>query len=67
MECKTTIEESIDKIDMFQVRFGEVEKFGWWDLEQIQNDSITQFIYKRFQEGLSICIVQLTLSTLDHQ
>ena len=30
-----TIEEVMDKIDMFQVIFGKVDEFGWWDMETI--------------------------------
>ena len=28
-------EEVMDKLDMFQARFGKVYEFGWWYLEQI--------------------------------
>ena len=28
-----TTEEVIDKIVIFQFRFGKFHKFGWWDLE----------------------------------
>ena len=27
-----TIEEVMDKLDMFQSRFGKIDQFGWWDL-----------------------------------
>ena len=30
-----TTEEVIDKLDMFQARFGKVDEFGWWDIEII--------------------------------
>ena len=30
-----TTEEVMDKLDMFQARFGKVYEFGWWYLEQI--------------------------------
>ena len=33
---KITTEEVMVNIDMFQARFGKVDKFVWWDLEQIQ-------------------------------
>ena len=28
----STTEEVMDKLDMFQEIFGEVDKFGWWDM-----------------------------------
>ena len=28
---KITIEEVMDKLDMFRYRFGKVDQFGWWD------------------------------------
>ena len=40
---KITIEEVMDKLDMFQSRFGTFDKFGWWDLERISADAGTQF------------------------
>ena len=27
-----TTEEVIDKLDLFQARFGKVDEFGWWDM-----------------------------------
>ena len=33
-----TNEEVMEKLDMFQSRFGKVENFGWWYLEIIQTD-----------------------------
>ena len=36
MEIITT-EEVMDKIDLFQPRFGTMGKFGWWDLEIFQH------------------------------
>ena len=35
MENITTV-EVMEKLDMFQSRFGKVDQFGWWDLEKIQ-------------------------------
>ena len=29
----------MDKMGMFQSRFGEIEEFGWWDLEIISVDT----------------------------
>ena len=36
-----TTEEVMDKLDMFQSRFGEIDQFGWWDLERISADAGT--------------------------
>ena len=49
-----TTEEVMDKLDLFQARFGNVDEFGWWDMEIIQNDAVTQFTSKEFQEDLSV-------------
>ena len=38
-----TTEEVMDKLDMFQSRFGKIDQFGWWDLEKISADAGTQF------------------------
>ena len=27
-----TTEEVIDKLDLFQARFGKVDEFGWWNM-----------------------------------
>ena len=34
MENITTA-QGMDKLDMFQFRFGKTDQFGWWDLERI--------------------------------
>ena len=38
-----TTAEVMDKLDMFQYRFGNIDQFGWWDLEIISADAGTQF------------------------
>ena len=38
---KTTTEEVLDKLDMFQSRFEKNDHFGWWDLERISADAGT--------------------------
>ena len=48
MENITTA-EVIDKLDMFQSRFGEIYQFGWWDLERISADAGTQFTLTEFK------------------
>ena len=39
---RITTEEMMDKLDMFQSRFGKIDGFGWWYLERISADSGTQ-------------------------
>ena len=31
--------EVMDKLDMFQSRFGKINQFGWWDLERISSEA----------------------------
>ena len=40
---KITTEEVMDKLDIFQCRFGKIDQFGWWGLERISADAGTQF------------------------
>ena len=47
---KITTEEVMDKLDMFQSRFGKIDEFGWWDLENISADAGTQFTLKEFKQ-----------------
>ena len=47
---KTSTEEVMDKIDMFQSRFGKIDEFGWWDLKIISADAGSQFISTEFKE-----------------
>ena len=35
-----TTEEVLDKLDMFQSRFGNIDQFGWWDLMIISASEI---------------------------
>ena len=35
---------------MFQSRFGEIDQFGWWDLEGISPDAGTQLTSTEFKE-----------------
>ena len=46
---KITTEEFMDKLDMFQCRFGKILKIGWWDLEIISADAGTQFTSTEFK------------------
>ena len=47
---KITTEEVMDKLDMFQYRFGKIDELGWWDLERISADMGTQFTSTKFKE-----------------
>ena len=47
---KIIIGEVMEKLDMFQSRFGKIDQFGWWDLERILVDAGTQFISAEFKE-----------------
>ena len=62
-----TTEEVMSKLNMFQVRFGKVDEFGWWDLERILADAGTQFTSKDFQDECQTHVVQLTLAALENQ
>ena len=47
---KITTEEVMDKLDMFQSRFGKFDQFGWWYLERISADAGTQFTLTDFKD-----------------
>ena len=36
---KISTGEVMDKMDMFQSRFGKIDEFGWWELERISEDA----------------------------
>ena len=57
---KITTEEVMDKLDMFQSRFGKINEFGWLDLEIISVDAGTQFTLTDFKEELQTLGVHLT-------
>ena len=46
---KIITEEVMDKLDMFQCRFGKIDQFGWWDLERIAVHAGTQFTLTEFR------------------
>ena len=52
-----TTEEVLDKLDMFQSRFGRINQFDWWALERISADAGTQFTSTEFKEECQICRV----------
>ena len=47
---KITTEEVMDKLDMFQSRFGNMDQFGWWDLVRISRDPGTQLTLTEFKD-----------------
>ena len=66
MENITTA-EVMDKLDMFQSRFGKIDQFGWWDLERILADAGTQFTLTELKEECKTRGVRLTLAAPKHQ
>ena len=57
----------MDKLDMFQSRFGKIDQFGWWDLERISADAGTQFTSTEFKDECQTRGVSLTLAAPEHQ
>ena len=47
---KITTEEVMDRLDMFQSRFGKIDQFIWWDLERVLEDAGTQFTLMEFKD-----------------
>ena len=64
---KITTEEVMDKLDMFQSRFGRIDEFGWWGLEIISEDAGKQFTSTGFKEECQTHRVHLTLADTEHQ
>ena len=64
---KITREEVMEKLHMFQSIFGEIDEFGWWDLERISADAGTQFTSTEFKEECQTHGVHLTLEAPEHQ
>ena len=61
---KISAEELMDKLDIFQSRFGNKDKFGWWDLEIISEDAGSQFTSTEFKEEFQTRIIHLVLASL---
>ena len=57
----------MDKLDMFQSRFGKIDEFGWWDLERISEDAGSQFTLTEFKEKWQTCGVHLILAAPEYQ
>ena len=66
MENITTA-DVMDKLDMFQSIFGNIDQFGWWYLERISADAGTQFTSTEFKDECQTCGVSLTLAAPEHQ
>ena len=61
-----TIEEVMDKLDMFQYRFGKIDTFSWWNLERISADAGPKFTSTEFKGECQTHVVHLTLASLEH-
>ena len=57
----------MDKLDMFQSIFGEIDQFHLWDLERISADAGTQSTLTDFKEESRTRGVCLTLAAPEHQ
>ena len=57
----------MDKLVMFQARFGKIDESGWWDLEIISAYAGTKFTSTEFQEEYQTRGVWLTLAATEHQ
>ena len=64
---KITTEEVMDELDIFQSRFGMIDKFGWRDLEIISADSGSQFTSTKFKEECQTHRVHLKISAPEHR
>ena len=64
---KITKEEVTDKLDLFQSRFGKIDRFGWWDLEIISADAGTKFASMEFQDECQTRGFLLMLAALEYQ
>ena len=53
MENITTA-EVMEKLDMFQSRFGKIDQFDWLDLERISTDAGTQFTLTEFKRNVKL-------------
>ena len=64
---KVKTEEFMDKLDMFQSRFGKIDQFGWWDLEITSSDTGTQITSTEFKQECQNRGVSVTLAAPAHQ
>ena len=59
-------EEVMEKLDMFQSKFGKIEEFGWWDLNRNSADANTQFNSTELQDKCQPHGVHLKLAAPEH-
>ena len=52
----------MDKLDLFQSRFGRKDEFEGWYLEGISADTGSMCTLTEFKEELQTCLVHLTLA-----
>ena len=64
---KITTEKVMDNLDMFQYRFGKIDKFGWWDSEIVSADAVAQFTQTKFKEEFQTRGFHLALAAPEHQ
>ena len=57
----------MDKLYMFQSISGKIDEFGWWDLEIIPADTLSQFTSVKVKEEFQTSRVQLPLAAPGHQ
>ena len=57
----------MDKLDIFQSRFGKIDQFGWWNLDRISADVGTQFTSTEFKYEYQTRGVCLRLAASEHQ
>ena len=62
-----TTKEVMDKLDMFQSRFGKMDQFGWWYLVRISADAGTQFTSTEFKDECQTRGIRLTLAAPEDQ
>ena len=54
---KIKTEKVMEKLDMFQSRFGKIDRFGWWDLEIFSAYAGTQFTSTEFKNECQTLVV----------
>ena len=64
---RSTLEEGMDTLDMFQYRFGKIDEFGWRDLGRILEYAGTQFTSTKFQDKYKTLCVNMNLVAPEHQ
>ena len=57
----------MDKLDMYQSRYGKIDQFGLWDLEIMSADAGTLFTSTEFKDKCQTRGVCLKLVAPEHQ